>query len=120
MFEGNVVVCPAELEVLFKKIMKSTTAPDESAAGIYKAWNDILVGMIVNPNLTYVNDWYLFAAKEAMKPLIYQSRKPAQFVALDKPTDESVFLRKKIMYSVEMRGNAGYGYYEMGFKVVNT
>ncbi|UCB45484.1 MAG: Mu-like prophage major head subunit gpT family protein [Spirochaetota bacterium] len=55
-----------------------------------------------------------------MKPLIYRSRKAPQFVALDKPTDESVFMRKKIHYSVEMRGNAGYGYYEMAVKVVNA
>ena len=26
---------------------------------------------------------------------------------------------KENMYSVEMRGNAGYGYYEMGVKTVN-
>ena len=40
--------------------------------------------------------------------------KAAQFMALDKPTDRSVFMRKKIHYSVEMIGNAGYGYYEIG------
>jgi len=100
--------------------MKSTTAPDEAASGIYNAWNDILVGVIVDPNLTDATDWYLFAAKELMKPLIYQSRKGPQLVALDKPTDESVFMRKKLLYSVEMRGNAGYGYYEMGVKTVNA
>ena len=55
-----------------------------------------------------------------MHPLIYQSRKAPQLVALDKPTDESVFMRKKIHYSVEMRGNAGYGYYEMSVKTVNS
>ena len=100
--------------------MKSTTAPDESAAGIYNAWKDIIIGVIVDPNLTDATDWYLFAANELMKPLIYQSRKAPQLVALDKPTDESVFMRKKIHYSVEMRGNAGYGYYEMAVKTVNA
>jgi phage major head subunit gpT-like protein len=59
-----------------------------------------------------------------MRPLFYQSRKAPQLVALDKPTGESVFMRKKIMYSVEMRGNAGYGYgygyYEMSVKTVNS
>ena len=100
--------------------MKSTTVPDEAASRIYNAWNDILIGVIVDPNLTDANDWYLFAARELMKPLIYQSRKPAQLVALDKPTDESVFMRKKIHYSAEMRGNAGYGYYQMATKTVNA
>jgi phage major head subunit gpT-like protein len=55
-----------------------------------------------------------------MRPLFYQSRKAPQLVSLDKPTDESVFMRKKIMYSVEMRGNAGYGYYQMAVKTVNS
>ena len=77
------------------------------------------MGVIVDPNLTDANDWYLFAAKELMKPLIYHNRKSPQYVALYKPTDESVLMRKKIHYSVKMRGNAGYGYYEIAVKVIN-
>jgi phage major head subunit gpT-like protein len=120
VFEGNVVVCSTELELLFKNIMKSSTSVEESASSIYNAWSDILIGVMVDPNLTDVTDLYLFAAKEAMKPLIYQERKAPQLVALDKNIDETVFMHKKLLYSVEMRGNAGYGYYEMAVKTVNS
>jgi phage major head subunit gpT-like protein len=55
-----------------------------------------------------------------LKPFIYKNRKSPRLVAMDKDTDEQVFMRKKLLYSVEMRCNAGYGYYEMAVKVVNT
>jgi phage major head subunit gpT-like protein len=119
-FIGDVVVCPAELEVLFLKIAGSTSAPDESISGVANPWKNIIKAVIVDPNLTDDTDWYLFASSEAIKPLIFQSRKAPRLVALDKDTDEQVFMRKKLIYSVEMRCNAGYGYYEMAVKIVNS
>ncbi|WP_048646598.1 Mu-like prophage major head subunit gpT family protein [Nitratireductor soli] len=59
--------------------------------------------------------WYLLATRRALKPLIYQEREKAQFVAKDNPTDENVFSRKEFVYGVDGRWNVGFGYWQMAF-----
>lgn len=57
--------------------------------------------------------WYLMSTKRAIKPIIYQERKKPQFVAKDKPTDDNVFDRKEYVYGTDMRGNVGFGFWQM-------
>lgn len=59
--------------------------------------------------------WYLLDVSRAIKPLIFQNRRSAQFVALDSPTDERVFLQKEFSYGVDNRCNAGYGLWQLGY-----
>jgi phage major head subunit gpT-like protein len=57
--------------------------------------------------------WYLMSTKRAVKPLIWQVRKPYEFVNLDAETDANVFYRNEYHYSVTGRVNAGYGFWQM-------
>lgn len=59
--------------------------------------------------------WYLLDVTRAVKPLILQKRKPAEFVSLDRPTDENVFMRKKFVYGVDCRDNAGFGLWQLAY-----
>lgn len=59
--------------------------------------------------------WYLICTSKAVKPVIYQERKPFQFVRMDAPTDEVVFNRKEYRYGVEGRSNVGYGFWQLAF-----
>ena len=59
--------------------------------------------------------WFLLCTSMALKPLIFQQRKPVQFTAMDKPEDESVFMRKKYRYGVDGRDNVGFGLWQMAF-----
>ncbi len=54
--------------------------------------------------------WFFMKAKGKIKPLIYQQRKKAEFVSMDKPTDEPVFNRKEFVYGVDTREAAGYSF----------
>lgn len=60
--------------------------------------------------------WYLLDTGRPLKPLIFQNRKSPQFTAMDTPTDESVFMRKKFRYGVDSRSNVGFGFWQMAFK----
>ncbi len=64
--------------------------------------------------------WYLLDVSRAIKPLIYQPRKPPQFVSFQDPKDESVFMRKKFIYGVDLRGNAGFGLWQMAYASKDT
>ena len=59
--------------------------------------------------------WYLIDDTRALKPVIYQERKKTQFVALDKPDDPNVFLRKEFLYGVDNRCNVGLAFWQFAF-----
>ena len=119
--EGDTIICPPELEVTFKRIANSMSFVGGSAQTPEKnIWQSILKNVIVDPRLSDANDWYFAAMSYPLKPFIYQDRKKPRLTALDKPDSEIRFMRGKFVYSAEMRGNAGYGYYQMCVKFVNT
>ncbi|MCY9771153.1 Mu-like prophage major head subunit gpT family protein, partial [Paenibacillus alvei] len=59
--------------------------------------------------------WFLLCTTKPLKPLIYQNRKEAKFVAMDRDTDENVFMRKQFLYGVDGRSNAGFGFWQMAY-----
>lgn len=59
--------------------------------------------------------WYLVDVTRAIKPIIFQLRQNYQFVAMDKPDDESVFTRKLFRYGVDARANVGFGLWQLAY-----
>lgn len=59
--------------------------------------------------------WFLLDTTRVMEPLILQKRKDYSFVALDKDTDENVFMRKEFIYGTDARLNAGYGLWQLAY-----
>ncbi|PPD36755.1 MAG: hypothetical protein CTY18_02935 [Methylomonas sp.] len=60
--------------------------------------------------------WFLMdLSRTFMKPLIFQDRQSAQFQALDKPTDQNVFLTRTYLFGVDSRCNAGFGFHQLAY-----
>lgn len=59
--------------------------------------------------------WALLDTTKPLKPLVFQPRRAAEFVAKDNPTDENVFKKKEFLYGVDYRGNAGYGFWQLAY-----
>jgi len=57
--------------------------------------------------------WYLLCTKRPLKPIIHQTREEFEFVALDRPTDQNVFMKDELLYGVDGRCNVGYGFWQM-------
>ncbi|NOR63256.1 MAG: hypothetical protein GQ535_12280 [Rhodobacteraceae bacterium] len=57
--------------------------------------------------------WFLMSTKRPLKPLIYQNRKPWQFVAKDALTDDNVFHKKEFIYGSDARANVGFGLWQL-------
>lgn len=64
--------------------------------------------------------WFLMDLSRPIKPIILQMRQQPQFVALDRPDDESVFMRKKFLYGVDDRKNVGYGLWQLAYGSKDT
>ena len=56
--------------------------------------------------------WYLLSLNRAIKPIIYQTRRAFELVALDRPDDDHVFKKREFIYGVDGRFGAGYGLWQ--------
>lgn len=59
--------------------------------------------------------WYLLDTTRAVKPIIYQSRRPFELTRMDAMTDEQVFTKKEYRYGVDGRCNVGYGLWQFAY-----
>ena len=59
--------------------------------------------------------WFLMDLSRPVKPLVLQIRKRPDFVSMDRPDDENVFMRKKYRYGVDDRKNAGFGLWQLAY-----
>ena len=60
--------------------------------------------------------WYLLHTKRAILPLIFQKRKDYTLRRMDRPNDESVFMRGEYVYGVDARVNVGYGLWQLAVR----
>ncbi|MCX5785671.1 MAG: Mu-like prophage major head subunit gpT family protein [Elusimicrobia bacterium] len=82
--------------------------------GAHKVGKTTVSNMAV-PETNPGNPWFLLDTSRAVKPLIFQKRQAAQFVALTNPEAEHVFKTKKFLYGVDSRDNVGFGLWQMAF-----
>lgn len=117
------VMCPPALEGKFKQLLNGDFFPHVLGTDAGVTPDNIWKGtaeLIVNPYLTDLTDWYLLCLDQPVKPFIYQSRKEPEFVALDNPTDQQAFMRKKFLYGVDSRFEVGYGLWQMAIRTTNS
>lgn len=112
----DTVVVPPELEGVMLEAVMSPTNAGGAGYGVYNPASTWIKRVLVLPNASDANDWYGFCTSFPLKPFILQNRKEPENV-LD---DTQVKRNRKLVYSAEMRGNAGLGLFHMGVKVVNT
>jgi phage major head subunit gpT-like protein len=113
---GNLIVCPVALENTFRRLVESRADP--TATGGVDTLNPYAgrLQVISDPRLDAddVNDWYLLATNEIVKPLVYSKRQEGQ-TRMEKKN-----LTKTWVWSADYRGNGGYGLPVLATKTVNT
>lgn len=110
----DLLVVPPSLEKEAMDIVKADFI--NGSSNTYKGTAEILV----STELISETGWYLLDTKKAIKPFIYQERQKPKFLSLTNDTDETVFLKGDYLYSVEARGNAGYGFWQMAYGSTGT
>lgn len=63
--------------------------------------------------------WALLDCTRPIKPFIFQKRQDYNFIAMDNPQDERVFMNKEFRYGVDARVNAGVGLWQLAFGSTN-
>lgn len=109
----GLALVPPALEGTIKQILNAeyivatfgANAATGSQTNVLKGTADYLV----IPELAGADTtWYLADVSKPVKPFVFQLRKSPQLVSLTDPTSENVFMRKKFIYGVDARGNAGF------------
>lgn len=73
--------------------------------------------VLVSPDLTDAKSWYLLDTTRAVKPIILQINKGAEFNALDNPNhNERAFMSNEFLYGINTQDNVGYGLWSLAFK----
>ena len=97
----DTLICSPVMEIPIR------TALIPEVAGTIRPEAQLIERIIVNPLLisgqTAGHDYYLVCTKNELKPMLFQLRKAAEFVALDKPDSKDVFMKRLIHYGVDGR-----------------
>ena len=112
----DLLVVPPDLQWTAMELLNSVYYPDLLASGQKLAGN-VLKGkldLMVSPYLSDSNDWFVICTRSIVKPVIFQSRTPIEFSALESDS-ESGFMRDKYYYGVRARYNAGYGLWQTAY-----
>jgi phage major head subunit gpT-like protein len=60
--------------------------------------------------------WFLVDDAQALKPLIYQERKPfTNLIKKDQETDDNVFFKKEFIYGLDGRCQVGFGFWQQAW-----
>lgn len=113
------VLAPPALEGVFRQMLNSSFIPTPAVSGSGNPWLNS-AQLLISGYLTDANDWYLLALDQPVRPIVFQMRKQPTFNAMDNPNNnEAAFMRKRFMYGVDGRWNAGYGFWQMAIRTTN-
>lgn len=114
----TLLVGPA-LQWLAMELLESPIVVQANTTGNFTPYRNVLQGklrLIVSPYIAGSHEakWFLLDTSRAVRAVILQERRdvPLEFAALDRPTNESVFMRDKVFYGVRARYGVGYGLWQ--------
>jgi phage major head subunit gpT-like protein len=112
----NLMVAPLDLEWEAKELLNSDFYPEEGSTTAKLAKN-VLKGaldLLVTDYLSDSDNWYVFDTNRVVKPLILQLRQNPRFSSLTQGT-ESSFMRKKLYFGVDWRGEILFSDWRTGY-----
>lgn len=107
----NLLIIPPELEAKALEILNAQYIGGGNTNITYK-----ICEYYVCDRLSESKAWYLMDTRKTLKPIILQINKSVEFVALDNPTDENVFMKDAFLYGIRAEDNAGYGLWQLALK----
>lgn len=112
----DAIVCDPSLEADMLRAIGSPAVVTSGSGTFVNPVTNWINLILPVPELTDTNDWYGLALNRSVRPFFYQARKQPTPVISDSTVDHD----RKIYYSVESRGNAAYGLWQLALKVTNT
>jgi len=104
----DVLEVPPALETVGRMLLENEKLADDTP-NPYRG----TAKLKVNPLLVSTTAWFLHVTNRQVKPFVIQERKKPVFVSMTSDDSESVFMRRKFLYSVEARAAGAYGLWQL-------
>lgn len=114
----DLIVAPPELEDVFLQLLNTQIIALSSGT----QQSNVLQGtydLMIDPELTDANDWFLMATQYPVKPFIFQNRKNPEFASVTDPNSWQVFNTRQFYYGVDSRFAIGYGMWQFAMRTTN-
>lgn len=105
------LVVPPQLRATALEIVKAERL-ENGQTNINRDAVEVLVLPRLAKQPTY---WFLLDLSRPIKPFIVQIVKDMEFVGLESPDDQNVFMRKEYLYGVDCMDNAGYALWQLAY-----
>jgi len=102
-------------ENIFPLLASGWATPCYDGEAFFSATHKVGKKTVSNSGGGASTPWYLLDTSKAIKALIYQDRKAPQMVNQLEPTSDAVFNRGVYRYSIEARGNFGFGLWQVAY-----
>ena len=106
----DLLLVSPQKEGLARRILHSETI--NGSTNVYK---DTATLMVVPELADTPEVWFMLCTSKAVKPFVFQERKPPKLVSKNNDNDDNVFMDKQYIYGVDMRCNAGFGLWHLAF-----
>lgn len=117
--QADLIVGPPNLQDQFEQLISTNTPGGSTTEALTNTLRGV-ADIIIDANLSDVDNWYVLHTKNPFKPLIFQQRQAPEFHQFDDATDKEQYDNREIAYSVDMRCVVGYGDWRMAVKVTNS
>ncbi len=106
----DLLAVPPQLEEVGRILLHNDLI--DATSNQWKGSAELLVvpGLSASPTA-----WYLLDSKKAVKALVFQQRKAPVVTMINRPDEDSVFMKKEYKFGVDSRDNAGYGLWQLAY-----
>ena len=113
--QGNLLAVSPANEKMGRLILEADQI--EGTTNVLKGTAELLVVTELADQPDY---WFLLATQKALKPIIYQKRKPIKLTSKTNDNDDNVFMKDQFLWGADGRSNAGYGFWQMAYGSTGT
>lgn len=116
----DLMVTNPDNEFNAREILESTYYPTKLTTTQIKLATNVVKGIVDLYITPYIDSryWYILDTHRVMKPLIYQQRKDIEFTSM--LTGPEQFLRNKLFFGVDFRGEAAFGMWQYAYGAFAT
>jgi phage major head subunit gpT-like protein len=116
----NLLVVPPALEKTALDIVVAATVSTGGANVASTLGMKVMVVEELGGDSTKDKTWYLLDTRKAIKPFVYQLRRPTAFVQKFSESDQNVVMLDEYLWAASGRYNVGYGPWFLALKAVGS
>lgn len=110
----DVLLVPPALEATAKRIVENDKDATGAGNPYFGTARVVMLPELAGEDTT----WYLLATTRVIKPFVFQTRRPLEFVTKNQISDEVVLIENEVRFYASARYNMGYSLPQLAVKAV--